>query len=398
MEPFHILLQCSWQDLSCEQVESLIDIMSFGLDRHGLPQDPTSFADLLDFISSTCLSDTKVHTGATSLAKRFSGEDEQLLKETRKSLIIQLSELTGQPNKALEWQIGSPPIDKLISWLHAHHFQLQICSLTMLGNLAYQSESFSTGLIQGDLGHRLSILLKTERNGLVLKTALGAVQRFARSVHNRDALGQSDIMAAIAPSWAQGINLPLQTAALSATRHLLCGSLQNISHFLTEQGSPEKTLLGILLETYRNSEVFDSRLDIARTLERMWRSIYSNPDGRNVLVDKSETHNVDAIATSLVRVTIPQVYRTHTDVLEPFRTILTSGNKEDAIAATYTLSIMLTPNEGYEAVYTTLCVGEGRAALLTTLTDAGNPKAQLNAQTLIRQLKGYYVSAAWNID
>lgn len=348
--------------------------------------------DLLNFISSTCLSEANLPSGGTSLKKRFFGEDETLLEEARKTLITQLGVLSGGSTTALQWPAASPPFTTLLNWLRSSHFQLRICALTVLGNLAYQSESLNEGLAQADLGQTLCVILKTEKNGLVLKTALGAVQRFARDVQHRDYLGQSNTMTAIAPGWAQGTNLPLQTAALSATRHLLSGSLENINRFLTEHVSPEKSLLDTLLETFQHSEVFETRLDIAWTLERMWRSIYSHPDVRKMSEVENEGGTGKAMATDLVKEIIPDVFREHPRVTEPFQTILVSGDQDRIIAATYTLSMILTSKAGQEAVYNTLCLGEGPAVILTTLEYAGNPKAQRNARTLVQQLKGCFVS------
>ena len=378
-------------------MESLIETIVFILKRHGLPEKQSTFMDLLDFVLNTCTMKDRYGPNTplppTFSERRLLGEDEKLLEAAREPLIIQLSALSGGSTIALRWPVTSPPIKRMLDWFCASHFQLKICALTMLGNFAYQSERLITDLIEeGDLSNKLALLLKTETNGLVLKTALGAVQRFARNAQHRISLGQSGIMASIAPSWAQGINLPLQKAALWATRHLLSGSLKNINWFLTEQAPPKKCLPDVLLKTFQNSEVSETRLDIAWTLEKMWRSIYSDPEIRRMCVDEDQARDAKSISNALLRETIPTVHQKYPQIIEPFLAILTFGDKDHVIAATYTLSMIANDKGQHDAIYRTLCEGEGRAIFLTVIQDNSNRKAQLNAQTLVYQLKGFLVS------
>ena len=399
---FETLSRVSRRQLPCEDVESLVEAASYLLNDRGLPQDISIFMDLLEFVLSTCSLVRSVHQSTPLSAifceNRFLGEDEEALEKARESLVIQLSSLSGCPSAALQWPVTSPPFETMLNWINGSHFQIRICALVMLGNFAYQSEQIAANLIQGQyLGDRLAGLLKSEKNGLVLKTALGAVQRFAKNIQHRLLLGQSDILASIAPSWEQETNLPLQQAALSTTRHLLSGSLENVFRFMAEQASQKKSLLLSLLESFQDTEVSETRSDIAWTLERMWRSVYTNPDVRSIYNDGSMPSSLNATTTILLKETIPSVFQKNLGVLGSFLTVLTSGNKDHVVAATYTLTIMMTENMVYDAVYHTLCVGEGQAIFIATLKDAGNPKAQLNSQTLIQKLKSHFVSAGKNL-
>ena len=395
---FETLSRVSRRQLPCEDVESLIEVASYILTRNGLPEEASTFMDLLDFVLSSCFLGRSIRQGtplsAEFLEARFSGEDEEVLEKAREFLIIELSALSGRPNAALHWPINSRPLETMLDWIEASHFQIRICALTMLGNFAYQSEILTTGLIQEKcLSDRMANLLKSETNGLVLKTALGAMQMFARNVQHRLLLGQSGILAGIAPNWEQGTNLPLQQAALSTTRHLLNGSLDNINRFLSEQAPPRQSLLHRLLDAFETSEMSETRSDIAWTLERIWRFVYSDSDVRRMCEDEEYNCDSNATATVLLRETISYVYQTYPRILEPFLVILTSGNKDHVVAATYTLTTMMNEEKVYDAVYNTLCVGDGRSAFLATIQDTENPKAQLNAHTLLQKLKIHFVSA-----
>ena len=395
---FEVLSKICRRQLPSEGLESLIEAASYILNRRGLPQEASTFMDLLNFVLDSCSSKSLVPQGiplsAVSLEDRFAGEDEEIMEKARESLIIELSALSGRPNAALHWAITSPPIETMLDWIHASHFQIRICALMMLGNLAYQSERLTTELMQEqNLGDRLSTMFGSEQNGLVLKAALAAVQIFARDVRHRVSLGQSGILARIAPSWVQGTNLPLQQAALSTTRTLLIRCLDNINGFMTEQTLLKTSLLNLLLETYQNSEVSETRLDIAWTLERIWRSIYSDSNVRRIHEDVECDSDPNAAATVLLRQTIPFVYENYPKMLWPFLTILSSENKDRVVAATYTLTIMMNEEKVYDAVFNTLCGVDGRSILLAILHDTGNPRVQSNAQTLIQKLKIHFVSA-----
>lgn len=332
-----------------------------------------------------------MQSNSSSATLRFFGEAENMLEEARKVMIGRLSELSARPTAALQWPATSQPMTTLLNWLDVSHFQLQICALTMLGNLAYQSENLCTDLLQQGLGEKLATVLTNTKNGLVLKTALGAVQRFAKSNQHRDSLGQSDILPAITPKWMQKINLPLQSAALAATRQLLSGSLGNVDRFLQRPGISESETLTILLHTFHNAETPEAQVDLAWTMERMWRTIYSNPDVRNAS-EEGGGYSTNAIATSMVRKTIPDIYRKHPRIMDPFQIILSHGSQDNIIATTYTMSLMNNTKAGQEAIYEAFCTGEGKNVLSRILDDIGNPKAQVNAWSLLQSLKGSYVS------
>lgn len=377
-------------------MECLIEIALVALKQKGLPQEQHTFHDLLGFLLSTCHrlpQDRDSPISMRDLEERFLGDEEEALVKSRETLIVEMSSLSGRPHPALHWQVNRPPMTTMLELIQASHFQLRICALTMLANLVNQSERLSTALIEeASLCDRFSDLVKSESNGLVLKTALGAVKRFAKTPPHRTTFGRSGILEIIAPSWMQSANYPLQQAALSATRHLLSGTLANIDIFMLGPAAPAKSRFQLLFESLQRSEMSESRLDIAWTVERIWRSIYSHPEVREMHEDR-DRHSKDAIVTTLLYERIPGIYLTCPHILNSFLVILTSDNQERIVAATYTLTIMLNEERDYAAIYTTLCQGKGREALLALVEGAGNPKAQMNAQALIQKLRSHYVSS-----
>ena len=395
-------------DLTSEDVVSLIEVALHALKAKGIPHDPGQFLNLLHFLLYTCFSVPKSQNLEDSIPleafseeeekQRFLDDDEELLVKARESLITELIALSARSDTDLTMPSTDSPLYTLFRWISNSHFQLRICGLSMLGNFAYQSRALSTSLIEHEkypLPKTMNHLLKTEINGMVLKAALGAVQKFAKEIEHRTAFGHAGILETISASWIQGANLPLQQAALFTTRSLISESLENVDIFLRREVLPGKALFLLLLETFLGSEVQETRLDIAWTLERLWRSIHVHVAVNKALEvgsDEEKNSSARATITWLLQQWLSCDQQIYPRILEPFMVILKSEDKSRIIAAIYTLVLMLREERDYNAIYNVLCQGEGRDVLLTLIQDIANLKAQANLRVLVQKLRNHYVS------
>ena len=211
-----------------------------------------------------------------------SPEDEQEYFTMRGSLIQALSDVSATAEFSAKYSsMDSPLIETLLGWLQASQSQLRMCSCVMLGNLA-RSDAICTIMISRLQIHTTLIsLLGNESDSQVLHSALGLLRNLALPQRNKDVLGNANILASLARFWSPGAIPQVSHAAASVLRQVLIGSPNNIRRLLSSLSSdPEspahsKTQFSLLLSLYDQSDDTSVKVEIARVLVAILRSIQS---------------------------------------------------------------------------------------------------------------------------
>ena len=209
-------------------------------------------------------------------------EEEEELSRMRRSLIDCLSDVSASPEFAVSYaDVHSPLIGSLLNWLSVPQAQLQLCSCIMLGNLARSDQTCNAIISQLQIHTLLAPILKSGSDTQVLHSALGFMRNLGLPLENKQILGEADIIVIISRFWTSEV-LPLVAhAAVSLTRQMINGSLPNVRKLLAplspdpESPAHTKTYLSLLLSLFDNTDDMTIKLEVARVIAAILRTINS---------------------------------------------------------------------------------------------------------------------------
>ncbi|MCJ1370785.1 hypothetical protein MMC20_001998 [Loxospora ochrophaea] len=245
----------------------------------------------------------------SNLILNIGDPSEEELSSMRASLIQALSDVSATPEFTKEYgHMNSPVFGALVKWLLERHVQLQLCSCIMLGNLARSDLMCQTMVSRINIHKPLLNILKDGADTQVLHSTLGFARNLALPAENKIILGNSGVIETISRFWLPDSFPQVSLAATSLIRQLVNGSLSNVQKLLTplssDRESPAyaKTYLSILLSLFERSDESAIKLEIARTIAAMLRSLNTPSRG-----------NSHEVANHMAR----RLYGLHLDVGRP---------------------------------------------------------------------------------
>ena len=237
----------------------------------------------------------------------YTADEEELVSAIRSQLVHTLSDLSALPDFAANYPLESPLISFLRSWLSTTHTQLQVCACIMLGNLSRSDEACKTMVHQFRIHETLVALLQESDDTPVLHSAAGFLKNLALLSENKAVIGETGVMNALLRLWTMKITPHLQHAGASLTRQLVSNSFANIQRLLTslspDPDSPahERTYLSLLVSLSEKSDDISTKIEIARTITAICRTLNSTQPGISSEKIKQTAHRLYALHPDLAR-------------------------------------------------------------------------------------------------
>ena len=210
-------------------------------------------------------------------------EEEKELSVVRGNIINALSDISSLPQFAAKYaSLESSLTDTLLIWLSALQPQLQLCSCIMLGNLARSDLVCQLMISKRKLHLNLLNILKTSSNTQVLHSVLSFLRNLGLLPQNKQTLGESNIIPALAHFWTVETMPQIAHAAVSLMRQLINGCADNISRLLVPLSADEespansRTYLSLILSLFEKSDDMTIKVETARIVAAIFRTIYKS--------------------------------------------------------------------------------------------------------------------------
>ena len=273
-------------------VNDLIDIpLSLIVRSHSSPASPSDLSSYSNIAS-------KIRDPA----------EEGELFSMRRSLIQALSDISAIAEFSLRYaDLDSRLITSLIKWLSAPRDQLQLCACIMLGNLARSDSTCASMISKFQLHLPLIAILQETSETQVLHSALGFLRNLGLPPSNKAILGESEIIETVARFWAPQIPPQLSYAATSLTRQIINGSPKNVQKLLIslspdpESPAQSKTYLSLLLLLFERSDDMPTKIEVARIVAAIFRSLHTSNNFISQEVLDSVLHRLYELHPSLGR-------------------------------------------------------------------------------------------------
>lgn len=246
----------------------------------------------------------------------YTADEEELVSAIRTQLVHTLSDLSALPDFAANYPLDSPLIGFLRAWLSTTHSQLQVCASVMLGNLSRSDEACKTMVHQFGIHETLITLLQESDDTLVLHSAAGFLKNLALLSENKAVLGEAGVIDTLPRLWTMGITPHLQHAGASLTRQLVSNSFANVQRLLTplspDPDSPahERTYLSLLVSLNEKSDDSSTKIEIARTITAICRTLNSTQPG---------------VSSEQIEQTAHRLYALHPDLARPLAVMVTQS-------------------------------------------------------------------------
>jgi len=182
-----------------------------------------------------------------------------------------------------------------------------VCACIMLGNLSRSDEACKTMVHQFRIHETLVALLQESDDTPVLHSAAGFLKNLALLSENKAVIGETGVMNALLRLWTMKITPHLQHAGASLTRQLVSNSFANIQRLLTslspDPDSPahERTYLSLLVSLSEKSDDISTKIEIARTITAICRTLNSTQPGISSEKIKQTAHRLYALHPDLAR-------------------------------------------------------------------------------------------------
>jgi len=290
----------------------------------------------------------------------YTADEEEIVSAIRGHLVHILSDLSASPDFGVNYTLESPLISLLRPWLLTTHSQLQVCACIMLGNLSRSDEACMTMVHQFRIHETIVALLEQSDDTPVLHAAAGFLKNLALLAENKAALGEVGVIDTLPRLWTNEITPQLQHAGASLTRQLVSNSYTNVQLLLTslsdDPDSPahERTYLSLLLSLNEKSDDLSTKIEIARTVTAVCRTLNSPQRG---------------IPTEEIEETGHRLYALHPDIARPLATMV-SQSRWPVVRSEgwFAFALMARTREGSMAVSDVVHAVEVYQPLVETIT------------------------------
>lgn len=208
-------------------------------------------------------------------------DDAKSLSIMRSHMNQVLSDISALPEFSAAFSILSPFSSNLQQCLSSPHIQLQVMACVMLGNMA-RSDSACEEFVHTCQIHQFLLAILTEANdSQILYAALGFLKNLAVPQHNKQTLGDSDLISILSRLWDMSTLPQIQYSSISLARQLLNNSFKNVSriciHSSDDEDSPayKRTRLSILIALFQKTDAEPIKMEIARLLAVICRVLTS---------------------------------------------------------------------------------------------------------------------------
>lgn len=290
----------------------------------------------------------------------YTADEGELVSAIRSQLVHTLSDLSALPDFAANYPLGSPLISFLRSWLCTTHSHLQVCACIMLGNLSRSDEACKTMVHQFRIHETLVALLRESDDTPVLHSAAGFLKNLALLSDNKAVIGETDVMDVLPRLWTMKTTPHLQHAGASLTRQLVSNSFANIQRLLTslslDPDSPahERTYLSLLVSLSEKSDVISTKIEIARTITAICRTLNSTQP---------------SISSEQIEQTAHRLYALHPDLARPLA-VMVSQSRWPVVRSEgwFAFALMARSREGSVAVSDVVYAVDVYQPLVETIT------------------------------
>lgn len=177
----------------------------------------------------------------------------------------------------------------------------------MLGNLSRSDEACKTMVHQFRIHETLVTLLQESDETPVLHSAAGFLKNLALLSGNKAVLGDAGVITSLPRLWTMDIIPQVQHAGASLTRQLVSNSYANVQRLLAslspDPDSPahERTYLSLLLSLNEKSDDISTKVEIARTVTAICRTLNSPQAGIPTKQIEETTHRLYALHPDIAR-------------------------------------------------------------------------------------------------
>lgn len=271
----------------------------------------------------------------------YTAEEEELVSALRSHLVQTLSDLSASPDFAANYPLECPLISFLKTWLSTTHSQLQVCACIMLGNLSRSDEVCKTMVHQFRIHETLVTLLQESDESPVLHSAAGFLKNLALLSGNKAVLGDAGVINTLPRLWTMDVIPQVQHAGASLTRQLVSNSYANVQRLLAslspDPDSPahERTYLSLLLSLNEQSDDPSTKIEIARTVTAICRTLNSPQAGSPTKQVEETTHRLYALHQDIARPLAAMVAQSRWPVVRSegwFAFALMARSREGSIA------------------------------------------------------------------